>query len=76
MKEGKSKCKLFLSLLLFIKGGFLVMSWCTSVFLLQDLPFKDNMHLGSIPRFQPFPCVYICFQLIVRTLSEWKIKKS
>jgi len=34
------------------------MSWCTSGVGLQDLPFIDNSHLVSIPRFQRFSCLY------------------
>jgi len=32
------------------------MNWCTSGVGLQYLPFIDNRHLESIPRFQRFPC--------------------
>ena len=47
-----------LSLLItFHKGWvFFVMFWCKSGVWLQDLPFIDNRHLGSIPSFQRFPC--------------------
>jgi len=34
------------------------MSWCTSGVWLQDLPFIDNRHLGSIPHFQQFSYFY------------------
>jgi len=34
------------------------MSWCTSGVGLQVLPFIDNRHLGSIPRFHRIP--YYC----------------
>jgi len=32
------------------------MSLCTNGIGLQVLPFRDNMHLGSIHRFQWFSC--------------------
>ena len=35
------------------------MSWCTSGVWLQDLPFIDNRHLGSIPCFQRIPCICV-----------------
>jgi len=34
------------------------MPWCTSGVGLQVLPFINNSHLGSIPRFQRFSCYY------------------
>ena len=33
------------------------MSWCTSSVGLQLLPFIDNIHFVSIPRFQRVPCL-------------------
>jgi len=48
----------YLSLILFLKGGFLIMSWCTSSVLLQLLPFIDNRLLGSIPS---LPAISFCW---------------
>jgi len=42
---------------------FFVISWCTSGVGLQVLPFIDNTHLGSIPRFQRFSCHFRALRL-------------
>jgi len=39
-----------------ISPYFFVLSWCTSGVGLQVLSFIDNRHLGSIHRFQRYPC--------------------
>ena len=45
---------------------FFVMYWCTSSIWLQLLPLRDNRLLGSIPRFQWFPCfISISFHLVI-----------
>ena len=43
------------------------MSWCTSGVELQVRLFIDNSHLGSILRFQRFPC---CMKVIHELSDE------
>jgi len=49
---------------------FFVMSWCTSGVLLQLLPFIDNSLMGSIPRFQRFPCLYFAIVCLLSTVKD------